>query len=42
MNGSGLGLYIVKLLVEKHGGTVFAKNDNGLHIEMALPCAKEE
>lgn len=41
-DGSGLGLYIVKYVIEAHGGFVTAKNDNGLAIEMRLPCEKEE
>lgn len=40
--GSGLGLYIVKYIVEAHGGFVAAKNDNGLQIKISLPCGKEE
>jgi len=40
--GSGLGLYIVKYIVEAHGGTITAKNDNGLQIKISLPCVKEE
>jgi len=36
--GSGLGLYIVKYIVEAHGGFVTAKNDNGLQIKISLPC----
>lgn len=39
--GSGLGLYIVKYIVEAHGGTVSAANHNGLQIEISLPCGKE-
>ena len=39
--GSGLGLYIVKYIVEAHGGFVTAKNDNGLQIKISLPCVKE-
>lgn len=41
-DGSGLGLYIVKYIIEAHEGFVTAKNDNGLSIEMRLPCEKEE
>jgi signal transduction histidine kinase len=41
-DGSGLGLFIVKYIIEAHGGFVTAKNDNGLVIEMRLPCEKEE
>jgi signal transduction histidine kinase len=40
--GSGLGLYIVKYIVEAHGGSVAVKNDNGLQIEISLPAEKEE
>ncbi|MEA4846919.1 MAG: HAMP domain-containing sensor histidine kinase [Clostridiaceae bacterium] len=40
--GSGLGLYIVKYIVEAHGGFVTAKNDNGLQIKISLPRGKEE
>lgn len=40
--GSGLGLYIVKYIVEAHGGLVRAKNDRGLKIKISLPCGKEE
>jgi signal transduction histidine kinase len=38
---NGLGLYIVKYIVDRHGGTVAATNDNGLHIEMILPSRME-
>ena len=40
--GSGLGLYIVKHIVEAHGGTIQARNDHGLVFEIALPCAEVE
>jgi signal transduction histidine kinase len=39
--GSGLGLYIVKYIVEAHSGFVTAKNNNGLQIKISLPCGKE-
>lgn len=35
--GSGLGLYIVKCIVEAHGGTIQTENDGGLVFEIALP-----
>lgn len=35
--GSGLGLSIVKAIVEQHGGTVSARNDGGAVFEIALP-----
>ena len=41
-DASGLGLYIVKRIVEAHGGTVQARNNCGLVIEIALPCEEEE
>ena len=37
--GAGLGLYIVKYILEAHGGTVSARNDGGLVFELALPSA---
>ena len=39
--GSGLGLYIVKHIIESHGGTVSARNDGGLVFEIALPAEEE-
>jgi two-component system sensor histidine kinase BaeS len=38
--GSGLGLSIVKAIVERHGGTVTARNDGGAVFEIALPRAR--
>jgi len=35
--GSGLGLSIVKAIVERHGGRISAKNDNGAVFEIVLP-----
>ena len=35
--GSGLGLYIVKHIVEAHGGTIQAENDGGLAFTIAIP-----
>lgn len=35
--GSGLGLSIVKAIVEQHGGSVSAHNDHGAVFEIALP-----
>ena len=36
--GSGLGLSIVKAIVERHGGTITARNDGGAVFEMMLPA----
>jgi signal transduction histidine kinase len=35
--GSGLGLSIVKAIVELHGGTIGVRNDNGAVFEVRLP-----
>jgi signal transduction histidine kinase len=35
--GSGLGLSIVKAIVERHGGTITARNDHGAVFEIVLP-----
>lgn len=40
--GSGLGLYIVKYLVNAMGGSVDAENSNGLTIRIRLPIWDEE
>ena len=40
--GSGLGLNIVKYIVEAHGGSVSARNENGLIIDIMLPAGKED
>ena len=39
--GSGLGLYIVRYIVQAHGGTITAKNDGGLVFEIGLPCEED-
>ncbi len=38
--GSGLGLSIVKAIVERHGGTVTARNERGALFEILLPAAR--
>jgi signal transduction histidine kinase len=35
--GSGLGLSIVKAIVERHGGTITARNNRGAVFEITLP-----
>jgi signal transduction histidine kinase len=35
--GSGLGLSIVKAIVERHGGTIAARNDAGAVFDISLP-----
>ena len=40
--GSGLGLYIVKYIMEAHGGQVTARNEGGLVFELTLPREEEE
>ena len=36
-NGSGIGLSVVRKYITLHGGTVAAKNDNGLVVTVSLP-----
>jgi signal transduction histidine kinase len=38
--GSGLGLSIVKAIVERHGGTIRARNDQGAVFEVVLPSGQ--
>ena len=37
IKGSGVGLYIVKYIMERHGGTVKAENEEGLKIRLYFP-----
>jgi two-component system sensor histidine kinase BaeS len=39
--GSGLGLSIVKAIVERHGGRITARNDGGAVFEIVLPDGPE-
>ncbi len=41
VGGSGLGLYIVKYIIEAHGGSVRAENCGGLKIALSLPRREE-
>ncbi|MGH9350136.1 MAG: ATP-binding protein [Vicinamibacterales bacterium] len=36
--GSGLGLSIVKTIVERHGGTISARNEGGAVFDIELPA----
>jgi signal transduction histidine kinase len=40
--GSGLGLSIVKAIVERHGGTITARNDNGAVFEIVVPSSPND
>ena len=35
--GSGVGLYVVKYIMEQHGGSVSAENDHGLKVQLHFP-----
>jgi signal transduction histidine kinase len=37
--GSGLGLSIVKAIVERHGGTITARNEDGAVFEILIPTS---
>lgn len=40
--GNGLGLYIVKYLIEAMGGTVWAENEDGFVVSMELPLGERK
>ena len=40
--GSGLGLSIAKAIVERHGGTISARNDDGAVFEIRLPSSETD
>jgi signal transduction histidine kinase len=40
--GSGLGLSIVRAIVERHGGTIAARNDNGAVFDILLPSSEQD
>jgi signal transduction histidine kinase len=39
-SGSGLGLSIVKAIVERHGGSITVRNDGGAVFEIVLPLPR--
>lgn len=39
--GSGVGLYVVKYIMERHGGDVTAENDNGLKLKLNFKAEDE-
>jgi len=41
-DGNGLGLYVCRYIVLEHGGNIWAYNENGLHIKIALPEMGQE
>lgn len=40
--GSGVGLYVVKYIMERHGGRIWAENDGGLKLTLTFPIPGEE
>src|SRR5699024_9355338 len=39
--GSGVGLYVVKYIMERHRGSVQAENENGLKLSLHFPKRTE-
>ena len=39
--GSGLGLSIVKAIIERHGGSITVHNDDGAVFDILLPAARQ-
>ena len=42
MGGTGLGLAIAKEMIEAHGGSIWAKSEEGTTIYFTLPMAADE
>lgn len=40
--GSGVGLYVVKYIAERHGGRIEAQNEGGLKLVLTFPAAGSE
>ena len=41
-DGNGLGLYVCRYIIEKHGGTVRADGNKGFSVEITLPVAEKQ
>ena len=42
VKGSGLGLFIVKQIINMHNGNVYVRNNNGFELEIQLEEANEK
>ena len=40
-DGNGLGLYVCRYIIEKHGGTVRADGNEGFVVEITLPVSEK-
>lgn len=41
-DGSGLGLYVCKYIIEQQGGTIEAYSNDGFGVKIVLPCIKKD